>query len=151
MADNEPNNHLYSLGKFVHTGLHSRHLIVQSHGSGEASGPAASNPGGTMPLPPRHFTMSGDRINTNVTAAGGVSASSAVVEAAAASQPDQHVSGSSSEVTSPRLEPVAEAQPPAVASMGGVVDASGASPQRSHTVTLPFSKTKPVSHLKAWV
>lgn len=144
VADNEPNNHLYSLGKFVHTGLHSRHLIVQSCGGGEASGPASNTGTTTMPLPPRHSTVTGGSTLSNVT--NRPSASSAVSEtAAAASQPDQQVSGSSSEVTSPRPEPVSEAQPPTA---GGAVDASTANPQQNHAIAFPFPKTNTVSILK---
>ena len=49
VAENEPNNHLYSLGKFMHTGLHGRRLMVQAA--------TAAAPSSSTTLPPRRVTV----------------------------------------------------------------------------------------------
>lgn len=62
VVQDEPNNHLYSLGKFVHIGLRSR--CIQNQSSESSIGPEpSSSPYSNMftmplPLPPRHKTMS---------------------------------------------------------------------------------------------
>lgn len=118
VSENEPNNHLYSLGKFIHTGLHGRRLIIQSQNTTPSPADAGTS------IPPRRVTVAATPAGlANIREAAG--------------------SGSGSDFVSPPLiESSLEAQ--AVPDVAEEVAATAALPPRSQTVTLPFSKTKPV-------
>lgn len=117
VSENEPNNHLYSLGKFVHIGLHRRHLIVQSQNT-------TSSPAESTSIPPRRVTV-------------------AATQAGLANIREVAGSGSGSEFTSPPLiESSLEVQ--AVPGAAENAATTAALPPQSHTVTLPSSTTKQV-------
>lgn len=130
-AENEPNNHLYSLGRFVHTGLHSRRLMV--HQSQSTESPAGSDlcstpPSSNTPLPPRQHVPSS--ANVPGTGTGG----SAVEQG----------SGSGSDVTSSLQESSVESPTVATSKM------SSPSRARASTAAQTLSKTKLVSWSKMY-
>ena len=118
VAENEPNNHLYSLGKFIHTGLHGRRLIVQSQNTVAATPtPAANTSAAAVPLPPRRVT---------VPSAGAAAVDLAEIREARSDSGTDNVTPLDSLVEVAAL-PEEDTLPP-----------------RSHTMTLPFSKPKQV-------
>lgn len=88
-AENEPNNHLYSLGKFVHAGLNSRRLVTNCNTShATPSPPEASNspPTSSGALPPRQKTVG--PLTRHTTAVSDVAESGSGSEAASSLQLD---------------------------------------------------------------